>query len=593
MGGRRRPKAAALALALATLAAYLPPRVHAAAPRPEKPDTTADARWVEETLGSLSLRERVAQLVVPAVQVDPAAGAGGERYAEVRRLVAEGGVGGVLLRQGSPQSVAALTNELQRAARVPLLVCADYERGLRMQMKAGTPFTNNMGVAAAGDPRAAYRQGLVTAREMRAIGVNWLLAPVADINNNPDNPVISVRSFGEDPRRVAEFVAEFVRGVRAGGALSTAKHFPGHGDTAVDSHIGLATVRADRARLERIELVPFRAAVGAGVDAVMTAHVAVPDVAGEDLPATLSPKLTGGLLRGELKFDGLVATDSLGMGAVTRMFPGGEAAVRAVRAGADVALTPPDPKGAIDALEAAVVAGELTRERVDEAVRRVLRAKLRLGLDARRLVDPAVVGKAVERPEDVREAERVADASFTLLRNRGQLLPLDAGRAARTLFVVVAADNDEEEGRRFVPEVERRARGARVLRAGPSTSAAEYDSVAAEAARAERVVVAAFVKRAAGKGTVAMPEAQAEFVRRLAASGRPTAVVAFGGPYLIRQFPGAQAYAVAYGIEEVAQGAAARALFGETRVGGRLPVSVPGFFPAGAGLTVEARAARR
>jgi beta-N-acetylhexosaminidase len=575
----------AMALALAVSVFHLP-RVASAR------DDAAAAKWVEETLRSLSLRERVAQLVVVAVQGD-ALGAGGERFDEVRRQVAENRVGGILVRQGSPEGVAALTNELQRAARVPLLVCADYERGLPMQMKSGTPFTNNMGVAAAGDPRAAYRQGLVTAREMRAIGVNWLLAPVADINNNPDNPVISVRSFGENPRRVAEFVTEFVRGVRDGGALSTVKHFPGHGDTATDSHIGLATIHADRARLERIELVPFRAAVKAGVDAVMTAHVAVPGVAGDELPATLSPKLTASLLREELKFDRLVATDSLGMGAITKMFPGGEAAVRAIEAGADVALTPPDPKAAIDALESAVKSGELSEERIDASVRRVLRAKHRLGLAATRLVDAAAVKANVERPEDVREAERVADASITLLRNKGQVLPLDAARASRALFVVVAADNDEEEGRRFVPEVARRVKEARVLRADPRTTAAEYDSMVAEAARAETVVVAAFVKRAAGKGTVALPEVQADFIRRLVAVGRPAAVIAFGGPYLIRQFPDAQAYAVAYAIEEIAQGAAARALFGETDVRGRLPVTVPGFFPLGSGLNVEARGARR
>ena len=574
-----------MSLALAVSVFHLP-RVASAR------DDAAAAKWVEETLRSLSLRERVAQLVVVAVQGD-ALGAGGERFDEVRRQVAENRVGGILVRQGSPEGVAALTNELQRAARVPLLVCADYERGLPMQMKSGTPFTNNMGVAAAGDPRAAYRQGLVTAREMRAIGVNWLLAPVADINNNPDNPVISVRSFGENPRRVAEFVTEFVRGVRDGGALSTVKHFPGHGDTATDSHIGLATIHADRARLERIELVPFRAAVKAGVDAVMTAHVAVPGVAGDELPATLSPKLTASLLREELKFDRLVATDSLGMGAITKMFPGGEAAVRAIEAGADVALTPPDPKAAIDALESAVKSGELSEERIDASVRRVLRAKHRLGLAATRLVDAAAVKANVERPEDVREAERVADASITLLRNKGQVLPLDAARASRALFVVVAADNDEEEGRRFVPEVARRVKEARVLRADPRTTAAEYDSMVAEAARAETVVVAAFVKRAAGKGTVALPEVQADFIRRLVAVGRPAAVIAFGGPYLIRQFPDAQAYAVAYAIEEIAQGAAARALFGETDVRGRLPVTVPGFFPLGSGLNVEARGARR
>jgi beta-N-acetylhexosaminidase len=552
-----------------------------------KPDA-AEAKWVDETLRALSLRQRVAQLVVVAASSEYM-NFDGERFAELRRQVTDLGVGGVLVRGGSPNEVAALTNELQRMARVPLLVSADYERGLRMQMKYGTPFTTNMAVGATGDTEAAYRQGKIVAEEARAIGVNWLYGPVADINNNPDNPVINIRSFGEDPRRVAEFVAAMVRGIRDGGALSTAKHFPGHGDTAVDTHIGLAAIRADRARLERVELVPFRAAIDAGVDSVMTAHVALPLIAGDSLPSTLSPRMTTGLLRGELKYGGIVVTDSLGMGAITRGFPDGEAAVRAVKAGADVALTPPDPPAAVDALEAAVKSGQLTEERVNESVRRLLAAKYRLGLARQRFVDPAAVNRVVERPENVREAQRVAEASMTLLRNRGDVLPLDPSRAAATLFVVVAADEDEEEGRVLIPQVQRRARGARVLRIGPRATAAEHEAALAEAQKAERVVVAAFVKRAASKGTVALPEAQAELVRKLIATKKPLAVVAFAGPYLIRQFEDAPAYMVAYAIEEVAQAAAARAIFGETDVTGRLPVTVPGLFELGAGLRLEAR----
>ncbi len=554
-----------------------------------QPQRRADgeARWVEETLKSLSLRERLGQMLMTPVQVEQASGG---RLEELKKQLTELSLGGVVVRGGTPESVAALTNELQRASRVPLFVGADYERGLRMQMKsAGTPFTNNMGVAAAGDPRAAYEQGRITAREARAVGVNWLFGPVADLNNNPDNPVINVRSFGEDPRRVADFVSAAVRGTREGGALSTVKHFPGHGDTAVDSHIGLPTINADRARLDRLELVPFRAAVAAGVDSVMTAHIALPKITGDELPATLSTKVTTDLLRRELKFEGLVVTDSLGMGAITKGFPGGEASVRAILAGADVALTPPELKASLDALEEAVNSNRLTRERVDESVRRILRAKHRLGLSERRTVDTAVVRSLVERPEALESARRVAEASITLLRDGRGLLPLDAKRAATAAFVVVAADEDPEEGRTFVPRVQTRAPGARVLRADPKTTAPEYDTLISEATKAEIIIVAAFVKRAAGKGTVALPERQAEFVRRLAASGKPVAVIAFSGPYLVRQFPDATAFMVAYGIEDVAQEAAARVLFGDVPARGRLPVTVPGLFEVGAGIQTKSK----
>jgi beta-N-acetylhexosaminidase len=572
---------ALLAAALSTAAGVAPPRQ--AAGKPSGADERAAARWVEETLKGLTLRERVGQMLMTPTQTE-FMNVSGERFAELKKQVTELALGGVIVRGGSPHEVAALTNELQRASRVPLLVAADYERGLRMQMKNGTPFTNNMGVAAAGDPRAAHAQGKITAEEARAVGVNWLFGPVADINNNPDNPVISVRSFGEDPARVAEFVSAAVRGVREGGALSTAKHFPGHGDTAVDSHIGLATIRADRARLERVELVPFRAAIAAGADAVMTAHIALPLVTDDELPASLSPKVTGDILRRELGFDGLIVTDSLGMGAITKGFPGGEAAARAIRAGADLALSPPDPKAALDSILEAVRRGEITEARVEESVRRILRAKYRLGLAANRTVDLSAVSNVVERPASVLEARRVAEDSITVLRNGGGLLPLDAARAARALFVVVAADEDPEEGRTFIPEVRRRVKDARVLRAEPKTSAGEYEKFLAEASKAELVVVAPFVKRAASKGTVALPEAQAEFVRRLIASGRPVAVAAFGGPYLIRQFPEAPVYLTAYAVEDVAQAAAVRVLFGEVPARGRLPVRIPGLFEMGAGV---------
>ena len=553
----------------------------------EGPGASGETVWVEATMRGLSLRELLGQTLMTAVQVE-FVNTSGPRFAELRKTVIENGLGGVVVRSGSPHEVASLVNELQRLSKVPLFVAADFERGLRMQMKNGTPFTNNMGVAAAGDPRAAYVQGRIVAEEMRAIGVNWMFGPVADVNNNPDNPVINVRSFGEDPERVAEFVTAAVRGAREGGVLATAKHFPGHGDTAVDTHVGLATIKADRDRLDHVELIPFRAAVAAGVDAVMTAHVALPAITGDDVPASLSPKMTTELLRRELKFDGLIVTDSLGMGAITKNYPNGEAVVRAIKAGADVALGAPDLKAALDALEAAVRRSEIPEERIRESVRRILRVKYRLGLSGRRAVDLARVSEVVERPDAVLEAQRVAENSITVLRNAGALLPLSAEKAQRALFVVVAADDDPEEGRTFVPQVRRRVKDARILRADPRTTAAEYDSIFNEAARADLLVVAPFVKRAANKGTVQLPEAQAEFVRRLILMGKPVVVVAFGSPYLVRQLPAAPAYVAAYAIEDVAQSAAVRVLFGEVPARGRLPVSVPGAFELGTGIHLNA-----
>ena len=541
-------------------------------------------KWVEKTLRGLTLREKIGQMIILPAGGDYAH-FGGEKFAELRRRVEQNKVGGFTLFRGEANSIAALTNELQKLSKIPLFFSADYERGLRMQSRTGTPFTTNMGVAATGDAQAAYRQGKIICEEMRATGVNWLFAPVADINNNPDNPVINIRSFGADPQRVGEFVTALARGVREANCLSTLKHFPGHGDTATDSHIGLSVISADPARLDSVELVPFRTAIDAGAaDSVMTAHLAVPKVTGDDLPATLNPKITIDILRRDLKFDGIITTDSMEMGAITKNFPNGRSAVMAIKAGADVILFPPQVDRAMEAIEAAVKANELSEERINESVRRLLAAKYHLGLAQNRFVDLSRVNQIVERPENVREANQTAEKSITLLRNGDDIFPLTAARAGKTLFVVVAADDDAAEGAAFIPEVQRRAARARIVRLDPRSTGEEYEKVLREAGQFESVVLAPFVKRAALKGTVALPENQTAFVRRMIAlRDKPVGVIAFGSPYLIRQFPEAKNYVVAYAIEEVAQTAAVRVMFGEVPFQGKLPVAVPGIFEIGSG----------
>jgi len=547
----------------------------------QKQDKKRD-KWVEKTLRSLTLREKIGQMINMRMSGE-FANLSSEKFAEYRREIEGGKIGGFTVYRGEANAVAALTNELQRISKVPLLIAADYERGLRMGLRNGTPFTTNMGLAATGDVEAARRQGRIICEEMRAIGVNWLFAPVVDINNNPDNPVINIRSFGADPRKVGEFGSALVRGVREANCLSTLKHFPGHGDTATDSHIGLSVVPIDRQRLDSIELVPFRMAIEAGADSVMTAHVALPNITGDTVPSTLNPKVSTDILRKDLKFDGIISTDAMEMGAIKKTYSDERSAVMAVVAGADVVLLPNNTKVAIDSIEAAVRAGEITEARIDESVRRLLRAKFRLGLAANRFVDPAAVNRIVERPENVRDANAIAERSMTLLRNKNDLLPVAAGAAERTLFVVVAADDDPVEGAALIPEIQRRAPNAKVAKLDPRSSAADYERVLADAKQAERLVLAVFVKRAANKGTVALPDIQTGFVRS-AIAAKPTAVVAFGSPYLIRQFPEAEVYAVTYAIEEVAQFAAARAIFGETRFSGKLPVTIPGIFEIGAGI---------
>jgi beta-N-acetylhexosaminidase len=540
-------------------------------------------KWVEKTLKSLTLREKIGQMINMRMSGE-FANLNSEKFAEYRREILENKIGGFTVYRGESNAIASVTNELQKMSKLPLLIAADYERGLRMGQRTGTPFTTNMGLGATGDVSAAFRQGKIICEEMRAIGVNWLFAPVVDINNNPDNPVINIRSFGANPNKVGEFGAALVKGVKEANCLSTLKHFPGHGDTATDSHIGLSVITIDRQRLDSVELVPFKMAIEAGADSVMTAHVALPRITGDEIPSTLNPKVSTDILRKELKFDGIISTDAMEMGAIKKTFSDERSAVMAVLAGADVVLLPNSTKVAIDTIENAVKNGEITEERINESVRRLLKAKYKLGLADNRLVDLAKVNAIIEKPENVKEANAIAEKSITLLRNEANFLPINAETAKKTMFVVVAADDDAAEGQTFIPEVQRRVSNAKIAKLDPRSTQPDYDKVLSDAKGFENIILAVFVKRAAEKGTVKLPDMQTNFVQKAIASDKKVAVVAFGSPYLIRQFPEAKTYAVTYAIEDVAQFAATKTLFGEVKFQGKLPVSIPNLFEIGSGI---------
>lgn len=539
--------------------------------------------WVEQTLKGLTLRQKIGQMINVRVGGD-FANFESDSFVKTRELVEKQGLGGFTVYRGSANSIASITNELQRLAKIPLLFSADYERGLRMQMPTGTPFTTAMGLGATGDTDAAFRQGKIICEEMRAIGVHWFFGPVADLNNNPDNPVINIRSYGANPNKVGEMVAAISKGLQEKNCLSSLKHFPGHGDTATDSHIGLASINVDKKRLNSLELIPFKKGIEQGADSVMTGHLIVPQVTNDEIPSTLNPKISTDLLRKELNFKGIIVTDGMEMGAIVKNYSEEKSVVMAVQAGADVILLPLDAIRAIDWIEAAVKRGELTEERINESVRKILEAKYRLGLTENRLVDLAKVNQIIEKPENVREANAIAEKSITLLRNDKNLLPLSSEKAAKTLYIVVAADDDPIEGSAFIPEIKKRVPTAKTYRVDLRSTSAEYEKILNEAKDFDAVVLAVNVKRAAGKGTVALPDIQTDFVKKMIASGKDTAVIAFGSPYLIRQFPEAKTYAVTYAIEEAAQLAVVKTLFGEVKFQGRLPVGIPNLFEIGSGI---------
>jgi beta-N-acetylhexosaminidase len=547
---------------------------------------------------SLSLPEKVAQLVfVPFNGAAPHPRS--RQYRRFLHLVRNVRVGGLILvnwaegrviQRAEPHALAAFANRMQRAAKIPLLVTGDFERGASMRVSGTTVFPHAMAFGAADDPELTRKQGEITAREARAMGVHWIFYPVADVNNNPDNPIINIRSFGEDPQAVAKHVTAFIEGahsVAGSRVLTTAKHFPGHGDTAVDTHVNLAAIPGDRARLDRVELVPFRAAIGAGVDSIMTAHLAVPALGVTDLPATLSPAILTGLLREKLGFTGLIVTDALDMGGIAKGFSSGEAAVSAIEAGADVLLMPPDPEEAVNAVVAAVRRKRIPVRRIEQSVGRVLAAKARVGLDRRRLVNTAAIEDTVDAPEANEIAQQVAVRAVTLVRNEGMLVPLQ--QPARACYLMMAGSRASSQGRLMAEEIRRRAREAKILELDPSVN---VEQTVSAAAGCDVIVAGAFAQVGAYQSNEQLPGDYPRLMQALLATGKPVAMVALGNPYLLRHYTGVRAYLATFSSVEPSEIAAVQALFGEIPIRGRLPVSIPGLAKRGDGIQLNSGAKR-
>jgi beta-N-acetylhexosaminidase len=592
---RRWPLLLALLLMATTSRTQKSPRAQDA---PKSGKLSAEGeRWVEQTLKRMSLDEKIGQLFCVWVY-GAFVSTESQDYKDLLRDVEEKHLGAFAIQtQGSPLGIpdrsqvyptAILINTLQKHAKVPLLVGADFERGTGMRLDEGTAFPHNMAVAATGRPEDAYTMGKITALEARAAGVPWIFAPDADVNSNPDNPIINTRSFGEDPTRVSAEVAAFVRGVEENGGLATAKHFPGHGDTSTDSHLDLPTVTRDRAQLDRVELAPFRAAIDAGAGSIMTGHLAVPALEPDsNVPATMSYNITTDLLRKQMGFDGLVVTDALDMGGVTVRYPPGEVAVRSLLAGSDVLLVPPVLDAALQAVRDAVASGRVPMARVDEAVTRVLRAKAKLGLNESKVVDLDALARDFDRPDYDRAALDIADRGITLLRDDQHILPLDATKPQRVLLVAVSGDVDPFPAGNLENEIRWRADSLTTVRIDARFVRA--DTVKLPPPDTYDVAIAAiFVRVADRKGSVGLPNDEAAVVDRLLAAGKPVVVACFGSPYLAERFPSAKTWIAAFSTVEIAQRAMGRALFGQTAVGGRFPVHVPGVAALGAGLDLAA-----
>lgn len=540
---------------------------------------------IEALLRTLTVRQKVGQLIMPWLLGDSVA-MDDPAMQRIVRLIRDQEVGGIIMSRGTPRHIAWKVNTLQRLAPLPLLVSADFEGGTTLRMAAGTPFPTQMGIAAGGLVDDAYQMGRITGLEGRAVGVHLAFAPVADVNSNPNNPIINTRSFGGDAADVGRYVSAAVRGMRDGGILSTAKHFPGHGDTETDSHLALPTITAGWARFDTLELVPFRAAVDAGVDAIMSAHIALPALdGGAQRPGTLSPAILTGILRDSLGFTGMVTTDALDMGAIAKEIGPEEGTIRAFEAGSDLLLMPSDIDAAIRGMIGAVEDGRIPMARLDASVRRVLEFKARMGLFENRLVDESRVDEVISNPAFLALARQMAQRSVVLLKD-------SLGTVARlrsrpdTVALVAVADGNSRLGETLAADL--RAAGHRVTLVRLPTAPSAAQRAAAERAIADApvTILATAVRWGSYRGTIGLEPATATLLGDLAAL-QPTVLVSFGSPYVIGQVPAAASYLIGWAQTTMAEQAVADALGGEAPITGTAPIAIPPNFPIRSGIRLE------
>ena len=571
--------------------------------------------WADETLAQMSLDEKIGQLIVPAI-FSTFTSTDSDTFDDLARLVTQYHVGGihvfggrepsprVLLGSrrsrailGHPLAAASLLDRLQALASVPLLNTGDFETGVGFRMESATVFPRAMAFGATGDDQLVYEAAHITALESLAIGVHVNFAPVADVNNNPRNPVINTRSFGEDPKLVSTMASAYVRGLQDAGMVATLKHFPGHGDTEVDTHLGLATILHSRDRLEKVEWVPFRAGVIAGAGAIMTAHIELPAIESRPgTPTTFSAPVIQGVLRDTLGFDGLVYTDSMSMRAVSDMVSPGEAAVRAIRSGHDIVLHSPDPVAAFTAIQAAVVSGEIDQDRLDRSVMRVLRTKADLGLHKSQRPNLQSVTEMVGRRSHLAVAEEVSRRSITLIRDDSPVdtgsVPLPLPRDSEILYLSIL-DRDSDWGiawpsRTFIPEFEQRWPRVTAIELSDRSSQAEIELVRSMAPRYDGVIASIFMRASSGHNRKSLSPALVDLLHALTkqstTADMPFVTVIFGNPYIATALPSLTSILLTFDLYDLAEKSVVRALAGETSIGGRLPVELPGVAALGHGL---------
>ena len=607
---------AILILVLLSLCAVPATPQNGAKVRPFKREPSAKAlKWANDELRKMSLEEKIGQLISVGVNAT-FLNQDSDAYRALKHQIENNKVGGIILFRGPVYESVILVNRMQQLARYPLLISADLESGAGMRFEDTVNFPWNMAVAATGNPDYARRQGEITAREARALGVHQIFAPVVDVNNNAANPVINVRSYGEDPADVARFGAAFTEGAQAAGTIATAKHFPGHGDTAVDSHRGLPEINVDRKRLDTVEFVPFQASVNAGVGSVMVGHIALPqidagtvkplpqnikskptdtDEAAEiieekvTMPATMSPIL-GNILRNDLKFQGLIVTDALSMSGLTIYFTQEEAAVRALEAGADMLLKPTDVDASFRGVRDAVKSGRITEQRVEESARKIMAAKYDLGLLEQRITPVDTIDRVVGSKDVLALASEIAEHAVTVVRDEDKLVPLKNLKPDARVFNLAVTNGEDRNwiANGFVSRLNRGGLKVETVVLDERSSEQEVQKAIERAKSADLVLASLYGRVRSGQAlSVGIPDTGARALSSLIEAKAPIVGISFGNPYLLQGFPGLRTYIVAYGDMPSLQQAVARALLGEIDVTGKLPISLPNLYPRGTGIQVK------
>jgi beta-N-acetylhexosaminidase len=577
-------------------------------------------KWAEKTLHKLTLQEKIGQVFMVWCRAG-FLNVESPEYLQLRDTMKKYRVGsfamtvhvdGPFLLRTGPYEAAELLNRLQHDSKLPLLFAADFERGVSIRLTGTTNFPHAMAFGADGSLADAEKFGRITGEEARAIGVHWNFFPDADVNSNPANPIINTRSFGEDPKEVGDLVAAYIKGAHEAGMLTTVKHFPGHGDTATDSHLGVASVNGDLAHLQSIELPPFREAIAAGVDSVMVAHVTVPALDPDpNHVATISPAVVTDLLQKQLGFKGIVVTDALDMAGLTHLFQNdiGHAAVEAFKAGNDLLLIPADLPASYAAMLKAVQSGEISRQRLDRSVLKILKTKGALGLNEKRTVDLSRLATIIGKPENVAFGEQVAASAITLVRDNGQVLPLKSEGTSPsglpymtreetrndTVAVIFSEDVRLDSGHAFGRDMRACIPDANVIYVDPRIAAGMSDEVLKAVEQAKKVIAAVYVIPTAGKigNSMNMADATGALLQQLLdRAGQKTAVVAMGNPYLASDFPKIETYLCTFSNASVSEVAAVKALFGEIPIRGHLPVSIPNVAARGSGIERPAQVAK-